>query len=750
MTDNHLDDTREAITPIKNALGLPSDLLGEIIKEFDRACVAKKLSVEMLSRFLINGKSSRIKAITTGCVTNVIIRNGPEGENLLPQLIQLGVDVVINEIITIALSERDTPEPSKSNKLKRSSTQSFANHRIASQPDSPKNQYYGSPIPKNNSSSVTLALVGVVIIALGLITFLLMSEKKNNIGGDTEVSSNSNDSINNSNISIKAVSETAKNETDLQTRKIVAVEVEKPKVKIIKKIVPEGTIIIQKSQPSFIGGSIVSYSFSKRKKNGPYVISGERNKQFTVLKFDLDHIPNSAEIKKVVLKLNISVKSKNNNSVNIYCLINEYKWDALVSNFTYASKGVRWSYEDFLGDRDISKKRIMTMQQEWISFDVTEDVKKIVESKTKNNGFILFTDSVAQLMFLGFKSNRVLFSPKLVVTFKSKTVTVSDPELNQMEEEEDDDVVKMGDTAVVEKEKAAKSLPKLKPTDDIKEIDSKLVKEVDDDENMRNIFEESDPSLQEKKSGNKTTNESEKIPNIKKVIQRFTTAKPKITNVNRLILGPEVVSINKSTQKGNIRFSINKSLSFENSTLYKNGIKLKEEGLCIIYSAIYLDGKQISEVSTKEFFKLKNKNAIIVDNKSRLCQKKGKWESSKSKKGYYGKDYMMTTQKDSKVMWKPIIKTKGVYDIYTKLPEGNLTRPEICKYRISINGVWKEMEVVDQSLLHSQWAYLGKFNLEKGSKNIVELVARHSSKITIADATIFVKVDLQLNGKLKK
>jgi hyaluronate lyase len=134
-------------------------------------------------------------------------------------------------------------------------------------------------------------------------------------------------------------------------------------------------------------------------------------------------------------------------------------------------------------------------------------------------------------------------------------------------------------------------------------------------------------------------------------------------------------------------------------------------------------------------------NEIIVDNTN--AEFTGTWISSTALPNYYGSDYAYNgsgTGMD-KVRWRPTIVADGDYEVYYRIPDGNIGRATNAPFTVYYNGGSQLYSVNEQIVPGGSWILLGTHPFVAGSTGYVELTDNANGTYVNADAIKFVRTE---------
>lgn len=133
---------------------------------------------------------------------------------------------------------------------------------------------------------------------------------------------------------------------------------------------------------------------------------------------------------------------------------------------------------------------------------------------------------------------------------------------------------------------------------------------------------------------------------------------------------------------------------------------------------------------------------ILIDDSDLDLSSNSDWEMVK-KQGGYGPSYLEAkNQKGMPVRYIPNIEHEGNYRIYTYYHMRNDISPTIT-YSVSDGStvLTKEInknDITVEGQTTGEWIELGVFNLKKNTKPYVEISAKNSTGVVIADAVLFI------------
>jgi hypothetical protein len=763
---NLLEDTSDSILPIKNALGLSAEVFNEILREFDRACKTKKIEKAVLINYMGNRSSWKIKCVAIGAVSNVLINMGNDSDEQLGILNSIGEDMVVDEIIKAIINEtgnrsndsRNTNGKKSTSKIPQAPSSSSIRRREP-QGNTPNPIEYHKPKSSNNSVMLVLfSLVGVILVLGGFILYKSTGSKPDN----------------QQNLPAPIV----KNEPPIETPKQVPNEpIQKP-VEIKREssmslpytgpiVAKEGIIIYQSGQDNFIGGEIATVSSNKKKKNtSPFTVGNRDGTSYSLLKIDLRNIPKDATIENATLRLNVISNGGGTEQVQLYCLPANSSWTFNNIFYNPAGGNNEISYENLVKNKNspLAQKVVVTLRNDWVSFNITSLVQDWISNKAINNGVVIFTESDSEISFDGFDSYKKMISPKLAISFgvppkkvevatDANLIKPADPHQNKNETPEEPNKSTNSNNLKSDKEDVENKTNKPKEN----EIDS-VIKNLDNpekeeekaknDKTEKNIFEE-ELDLKKKENNNpaepKKANiaagivekQPEKIEPIKPDFGIDVTMKaPNVLPKARLIEATELIKIENLESQGEIRYTIDGKDPTPDSLIYIEPVKLSGVNLQNIKSAIFLGKIRKSPVTEKEY-RLIGKNGQLIDNNMSSCKKTGDWEINKAKPGYYGKDYLWAQKGKGTVEWIPSFNKKTNCEVYIWIPDGDaLTRSKQAIITIKFDGGIKDVPL-DQTTRGNSWIYLGAYPMKAGSGSVT-LTNDNSGKIFVADAVYFL------------
>lgn len=759
VNENQLEDTNDSIIPVKNGLGVPSEIFSEILQEFIRACQSKHIDKNALINYMENKSSWQIKCVAIGAVTNVFISLGPDSDQHLNSMQNLGEDIVVDEIIRVVLDVSGTQQSNQRN-LAKKSTQKLAQTKsgmVERKKDSQGNiskplEYHSA---KSGSNVWIMGVLVALSVTLAVVGFLLFKKSSN-----SKTANSGNLSTNQIPVAIvpKIPTESPKVVTETpKVNKTVEPKKEFPTLMPFagNMIIPEGMLVYQSGYDSFIGGEIVTLYSNKRKNNtSPFKVSNHAGTAYTLLKYDLRNIPADANIENAILNLNVTTFNENNEPFILYCLPTNIDWTFNTIFFLKDGASSEISYEGLIKKLNTADKNSINMRNEWVSFNVTKVIQEWVSKKSINNGFALFTESNSDVVFEGFDSIKKMLSPKLVISFGSSAKpkeALKEPEKISDKEEPATNAVKDPKTkeanskdnenALAKKEKTEEEINETNPLYkkfDKKETSEKVPDEKIDKKTTKNVFEEETEKLAKEEAANTKTPSAPANRIIEPIKEEgtvdVTMKEPIILPLTRLLDFNDLVKFENPENKGDLRYTLDGKDPTADSLIFGEPIKLIGNQLHIVKTAIYIDRVRKSPIKTHEF-RVMNSQAQVIDNTSSNCKKSGNWEPSKSKASFYGKDYLWEQKGKGTVEWYPALSKKSICEVYIWIPDGDLVRPSQAKYVIKYDGGTKDV-FVDQSKRGNKWIYLGSYPMKSGSCSIT-LQNDGTTKMFIADAACF-------------
>jgi len=775
MTDqNSLEDTSDSILPIKNALGLSAEVFNEILREFDRACKSKKIERNALVNYMTTRTSWKIKCVAIGSVSNVLINMGNDCDEQLGILNSIGEEMVVDEIIRAIINELGNKADGKTNGKKSTSKIPHSMSSATIKKKDPQGQI-SSAIqyhkPKSNNNGVMLimfSLVGVIVIAV--VFHFINSDSKT-----TSAPAVSDPIVNND-----APIETIKPKE--LPKAVIEETVQKPPE--IKKehsilspytgpmLAKEGIIIFQSGQDNFIGGEMVTVSSNKKKKNSsPFLVGNMDGTSYTLLKIDLRNIPKDASIENATLRLNVTSRGDASEQFQIYCLPAKTGWSFSSAMYNASGGDNEITFANLVKNKNspLAQKAVITLRNDWISFNITSLVQDWVSNKSDNNGVVIFTETNAEVFFEGFDSFKKMMTPKLAISFGTPPKATDTNLANTTktvdalpEKNEPSDVSNKPKSQTAKPEKEVVENKVSKPKDSETETVLKNLEGTDtdtDDKNSAkepgNVFED-DPDLQTKENEKAKTAEVKKKSSTEQVAEKkpekvaavkppvvkpentadITLKAPNVLNKARLIEASELIKIENQEAQGEIRYTTDGREPNADSLLYSEPIKLIGTNLHILKTAVFVDRVRKSPISESEF-RLIGGSGQLIDNNMSSCKKSGNWESGKSKANYYGKDYVWEQRGKGTVEWVPSLNKKTNCEVYIWLPDGdNTTRPKQAPLTIKFDGGTKEIPL-DQTNRNNGWVYLGTYPMKSGSGSVL-LTNDNSGKMFVADAVYFL------------
>lgn len=770
---NSLEDTSDSILPIKNALGLSAEVFNEILREFDRACKSKKIEKTALINFMGNRSSWKIKCIAIGSVSNVLINMGNDCDEQLSLLNSIGEEIVIDEIIRAIINETGGRGDSKNNGKK--STSKIA-HTPSSTSIKKKDsqgqisshlEYHNAKSGNNGVMIVLFSLVGVILIIGVFLVYRSMGNKPSNqqiVAPDLIVK-------NEPPVEIIKPKETPKAVIEEPIQK--PPEARKENSMMLPYTGPmvakDGILIYQSGQDNFIGGEMVTVSANKKKKNtSPFIVGNLGGASYTLLKMDLRNIPRDATIENATLRLNVTSKGESTEQFQVFCLAANASWsyNSIFYNATGSDNEI--SFANLIKNKNSphAQKVIVTLRNDWISFNVTSLVQDWVSNKAINNGVVIFTETDSEISFDGFDSFKKMITPKLAISFgvppkviDANVATNTKPIENTQNKNETVEPSNKSNGLNNKPEKEAVDNKASKPKENEIDNDSETpIKNLDGNDNIeektkmdkteKNIFED-DPELNKKENtkppeqkktnvaGSVVEKHPEKLEPVKPENAADITMKaPNVLPKARLIEATELVKIENQETQGEIRYTTDGREPTADSLIYNEPIKLSGTNLHVLKSAVFVDKTRRSPVSEKEYRIIGN-NGQLIDNNMSGCKKSGNWESSKSKPNFYGKDYVWEQRGKGTVEWIASLNKKTNCEVYIWIPDGDsVTRSKQVPLTINYDGGKKEM-LFDQTTRGTSWIYLGSFPMKAGSGSVV-LKNDNSGKMFVADAVYFL------------
>lgn len=759
VNENQLEDTSDSIMPIKNCLGIPSEMFTEIIQEFKRACKSKGIDRHLLVHYMENKSSWQIKCIAIGSVSNIVISMGPESDQYLSQLQSIGDDLVVDEVIRISIGDSNANLGDRN--LSKKSTHKMPN--VKSVPVGKKDSQGNISRPleyhsaKSGSNVWLLSILAIISVALAVVFFVLFQNpnKKETVSKPVTIASPSKDpKVESKNL----VSELP--EVKEKVNQNIQVEHKKESAYTGSMVTPEGVLVYQNGYDCFIGGEMASLFSHKRKSNtSPFFVGNHTGVSYTLIKYDLRNIPFGASIENALINLNVTTLNVNNNVFNLYCLPVTSDWTYNSIFFNKEGSASELSFDGMIKNMSLAKKVSINLRNDWVSFNITSIVQEWISKKSENNGIVFFTDSDAEIIFEGFDSYKKMISPKLVITFgqpKPKPEEAKPVVENKSNEKEAEALIAKANAQKMEtkpKETVVPILDKEKAEDNesndnlLKNIldkveEEKPVDKKEEKKQVKNVFEE-DPNTPTKEKENvvKTKPINGVVPKVvekvdvpKEESADITMKEPVILPISRLLDTKDVVKLENPENKGELRYTLDGKEPNADSLVYDEPIKLSGSQLHVVKSAVFLDHVRKSPIKVQEFRILGNLSQII-DNQSSNCKKSGDWESSNSKPNAYGKDYLWEQKGKGTVEWFPSLNKKSVCEVYVWLPDGDFLRPNKAKYVVKCEGGPKEV-FVDQTARGTKWIYLGSFTMKAGAGSVT-LQDDGSGKMFVADAICF-------------
>jgi len=135
---------------------------------------------------------------------------------------------------------------------------------------------------------------------------------------------------------------------------------------------------------------------------------------------------------------------------------------------------------------------------------------------------------------------------------------------------------------------------------------------------------------------------------------------------------------------------------------------------------------------------------VLVDNDDKKqVSITGNW--TLDKKGSYGPSMFLDDGKDGQtktIRFTPAIAKAGLYNVYAYFPklQGLAAHTPIIFFdgKKANESKVLESDIRLEGQTSGEWVLLGKFNMEKGSKNYVEISNKGANGIVVADALLFV------------
>ena len=764
VNENQLEETNDSIIPVKNGLGLPSEMFAEILREFDRACISKNIDNKELINYLATKSSWKIKCIAMGSVSNVIIAMGNDSDQHLGTLKDLGEDLVVDEIIRVlvdAPEARASAQKKSTNKIPIAKPSASSKKKEAVGSISSSLEYHSAK-PKSNVLILSVsAILGVMLVIGGYFLFQ-KSNSKTSTAPTKPVES----------IAPVVI------EPKVPEKEVVVKEVPKTIIKPVepkketptvlpfagKMIPPEGSVVFQAGKESFNGGDMVTlYSQKRKSTSSPFTVSNNLAVSYILMKYDLRNVPADAIIEKAILSLHITTRGESNEIFVLNCLPLNLEWNSNSIFFAKEGSSTEISYAGLIKKKVSAERISMNMRSDWVSFNVTLIVQDWLSKKAINNGFALFTETNSEIVLEGFDSSRVNLTPKLSLTFglpgskpadqikstesnslidpktpdkKPENIEEKDPALITSKPSKKDKDIEEGDDASA----IFKNFPKKPDGEKTNETTLEKAKEA-------NAFEEDTSTV--KKKEEIATEVKAKAPIIEKEKKPETIEIPKdegevdivfkepvILPLSRLIEATDVVKFENPDNKGDLRYTIDGKDPTPDSLIYKDPIKLSGNQLHLVKTAVFVERTRKSPIKSHEF-RISNSLGQIIDNTSSRCKQTGDWVSGNSKSNAYGKDYVWEQKGKGFVEWVPSIIKKSNIEVYIWIPDGDLTRPAKAKYVITYDGGKKEV-FVDQTKRDNGWIYLGVYPMKSGAGSIT--LFDDGQSFFVADAAYFYLV----------
>ena len=155
-----------------------------------------------------------------------------------------------------------------------------------------------------------------------------------------------------------------------------------------------------------------------------------------------------------------------------------------------------------------------------------------------------------------------------------------------------------------------------------------------------------------------------------------------------------------------------------------------------------VDVHAVQEVMKKDPLADGSTAEILIDNEDVRVSKTGTWQTDT--RGSYGPTLFKSNDVKGVVSFTPEIKKKGKYDVYMYLPKIAGLASEITaslKLEKDTKAVVikpKDIQVVGQA--SGEWVHLGRFDLNTGNRQHVELSAKKGDGYVVGDAVLFVPV----------
>lgn len=197
------------------------------------------------------------------------------------------------------------------------------------------------------------------------------------------------------------------------------------------------------------------------------------------------------------------------------------------------------------------------------------------------------------------------------------------------------------------------------------------------------------------------------------------------------------VAVSDPTQAntGTINLEINRSATSYIS--YDPGVTITQLSPTIKL-AINVSGAKGKTFKAKLSFTAPPAGEITVDNTS--AEFTGTWLSSIGLPNYYGSDYVYNASGTGtdKIRWRPSIVTEGDYDVYYRIPDGNISRASNAPFTVYYSGGSQLYPVNEQTAPGGTWILLGTHHFTAGTSGYVELTDNANSTYVNADAIKFV------------
>jgi len=150
---------------------------------------------------------------------------------------------------------------------------------------------------------------------------------------------------------------------------------------------------------------------------------------------------------------------------------------------------------------------------------------------------------------------------------------------------------------------------------------------------------------------------------------------------------------------------------------------------------------QVLSLKNNIYGAFRYRDEIVIDNHMmRFIEKTGKWEVNETEhNGRYQMNYALNRNQKGTYTFRPWIAESGNYEISIRYPAKETYSQNVPVHIEHKGGV--EKKSLNQQVNGGQWISLGRFELEKGFRKAVSIIADRADGVVVADAVKFRRVD---------